>query len=164
MPSNTQKEMVAEQFSHHFLTTFTFEKRRDGVEIRVVGCMGLVPVFNIKPIRGVIYLRQKAIPIVDLEMIYDSGYTKMDGSACIVLVNYKRKRKKHKIGIVVSDISDVFAMASENVEHLEIKKMGASQQPDGEVSTYKKLLNVLTGIDQILENESIDFNCLEKYA
>lgn len=143
---------------NNFLTAFTFEKRRDGVEITVVGCVELVPILDMKIqcVRGVIYLFRESIPVIDLQMKLGLGATKINGSACILLAEHKRKQRKYTVGILVADVSDVFAMASQNIEDIVIREPSDYGQPDFEAGDSCDLTKVLMNIDEIIAGINFD--------
>jgi len=63
---------TTDQLAGNILTTFTFEKRRDGLSISVAGFSALAPaVDTIKGIKGVIYWQRDAIPDMEAKIIYD---------------------------------------------------------------------------------------------
>jgi chemotaxis signal transduction protein len=144
------------------MTTFAFEKRRDGLEITIVGCTELVPIFDAptKCIRGVIYLYRQPIPVIDLGIKFGLGATRISGSACIILVKHKRKGRRYKVGIIVDDISDVFTLAGQNMEHVKIGGAGDDGEPGFEAGDCRNLTKVLMKIDQIMCD--IDFDSLDK--
>lgn len=147
---------AAEQFEGTFLTAFALKKSRDGLEIEIVGCAELAPVVGaIECVRGVVYLRRKAIPVIDLQVKFGLDATKISGSSCILLAEHKRNGKKYDVGIIVGDISDVFAIASQNMEGPSDYDVSGLEAGD-----RFEFAKALTNIDHIIHD--IDFDRLEK--
>lgn len=150
------------ELRYNFLTTFAFEKRREGAEITIVGCTELVPIPDVKVecIRGVIYLWREAIPVVDLGIKFGSGPAKISGGACILLTECKREKKKYKVGIILSDISDVLAIIEGGMEHFAKEASVDCSKSVFEADESCDLTEVLMNIDQIMYD--IDFDSFEK--
>lgn len=147
---------VTGQFWDNFLTAFALKKSRDGLEIEIVGCAELAPVVGaIECVRGVVYLRRKAIPVIDLQVKFGLDATKISGSSCILLTEHKRNGKKYNVGIIVGDISDVFAIASQNMEGPSDYDVSGLEAGD-----RFEFAKALTNIDHIIHD--IDFDRLEK--
>ena len=97
--------------------TFSLAGEEYGIEIlRVHEIIGMMPVTRVprtpEMIRGVINLRGKVIPIVDLRRKFEMPSTEQTGETCIIVVQV------HGIqtGLVVDSVSDVMDITGADVE------------------------------------------------
>ena len=152
---------TTDQLADNILTTFTFEKSRDGLSISVVGFSALTPILDtIRGIKGVIYWQREAIPVIDLNLKCGSPATKISDSACIILVEHKQKGETCKVGILVDDISDVFSIAGRNMKYRRTKGTNGYGQTNDEVNDCHGLDEVLMNIDRIIED--VDYSSFRK--
>ena len=155
-----QSILESKELRNDFLTTFAFIKKPDGLEISIVGCMELLPAPNTAGgVVGVIHLRGKVIPIVDLRMKFGLGSTKIDDSTCILLAEdeHEEEEKQYNVGIIVSDISDIIAIASETLVHSE-NDVGYDEF-GSEDNNRRGLAKVLMNIEYIIDG--IEFDSFE---
>ena len=164
-------ERVASQFggfnettdylADNILTTFTFEKSRNGLSISLAGFSALTPVFDtIMGIKGVIYWQRDAIPVIDLKLKCGSHAAGIDDSACIILVEHKQKGETRKVGILVDDISNVFSIAGRNMKYRRTRGTNSYGQTDDEADDCHGLAEVLMNIDRIIED--VDYSSFQK--
>ncbi|MBP9838072.1 MAG: purine-binding chemotaxis protein CheW [Proteobacteria bacterium] len=68
-------------------------------------------------IKGVINLRGKIIPVVDLRLKFNLPETKYDERTCIIVVECMIKGKKTSIGAVVDTVLEVMNFDEKNIEY-----------------------------------------------
>ena len=67
-------------------------------------------------VRGVINLRGKVIPIVDLRLKFDMDSIDRTEKTCIIVVSVKRSSGSVIMGIIVDEVSEVMDVAGESIE------------------------------------------------
>ena len=67
-------------------------------------------------VRGVINLRGKVIPIVDLRLKFDMDTRESTEKTCIIVVTVKRSSGSVIMGIIVDEVSEVLDVAGESIE------------------------------------------------
>ena len=67
-------------------------------------------------VRGVINLRGKIIPIIDLRMLFGMEYLPYHERTCIVIVEGKQEGRNVAMGMVVDSMTEVTAFAPEAIE------------------------------------------------
>mgnify|MGYP001220176149 FL=1 len=67
-------------------------------------------------VRGVINLRGKIIPIIDLHMLFGMEYLPYHERTCIVIVEGKQEGRNVAMGMVVDSMTEVTAFAPEAIE------------------------------------------------
>ena len=112
-----QNVSESRELESNFLTTFAFVKKRDGLEVSIVGCMELLPVSDVSGgVLGVIHFGGQVIPVVDLKKRFGLGSTEISDTACILLAASERWEGEYSIGIIVPDISNIVGIAGESME------------------------------------------------
>jgi purine-binding chemotaxis protein CheW len=97
--------------------TFFLGREEYGLQIlkvqEIIGLMDITPVPRTQHfIRGVINLRGKVIPIIDLRLKFGMDSSEPTDLTCIIVVEAEGRR----IGIVVDRVSEVADIASEEIE------------------------------------------------
>ncbi|MDR2727679.1 MAG: chemotaxis protein CheW [Chitinispirillales bacterium] len=101
--------------------TFKLVDEEYGLEIlkvrEIIGMMSITSLPRTPPfVRGVINLRGKVIPVIDLRKKFDmetSGDTDM---TCIIVVEVVSKSSSIQIGILVDSVSEVLDIRGEDIE------------------------------------------------
>ena len=101
--------------------TFKLDVEDFGIEIlkvqEIIKMMAITrvprtPVF----VRGVINLRGKVIPIVDLRLKFDMEGKSNSDKTCIIVVTVKRNRSSVVMGIIVDEVSEVLDVMGSSIE------------------------------------------------
>jgi purine-binding chemotaxis protein CheW len=93
-----------------------------GLEIlRVQEIVGLLPVTRVPrmpaSIAGVVNLRGRVIPVVDLRIAFGLPASEMHERTCIVVVHFVRADGRSSVmGIIVDEVSDVVALSDSQIE------------------------------------------------
>ena len=101
--------------------TFSLQNELYGVEIlKVQEIMGMLPITRVpqSPIylKGVINLRGKVIPVVDLRLKLDMPEEVYNEKTCIIVVNIKVKGQDIMVGVVVDSVREVYDFSQEQIE------------------------------------------------
>ena len=81
------------------------------------GLMAITPIPKTpKYIKGVINLRGKIIPVMDLRLKFDMPEKEYDERTCIIIVSTSVGSSKKQIGIVVDVVSEVFDIPLSEIE------------------------------------------------
>ncbi len=135
------------QLCCHLLTTFTFERNREGASIKVAGCREMLPAREMPDyITGLIDSDGDTIVVIDSKMQSGAGETPISPTACIILLEYEWKGKGCTIGILVDDISGIFDIVSNRMERFE---RDASAGEVGDTLDFDDLCEVLAGFEKI---------------
>lgn len=97
--------------------TFSLGKEEYGIEIKVV--TEIIGIQNITElpdmpecVKGVINLRGKVIPVIDVRLRFNMEPREYDERTCIVVVNINELA----IGLIVDEVSEVLDIPQENIE------------------------------------------------
>jgi purine-binding chemotaxis protein CheW len=101
--------------------TFTLKDEDFGISIlrvkEIIGMMGITPVPRVPEfVKGVINLRGKVIPVVDLRLKFGLPEAEYDERTCIIVVEVSADNGITHMGIIVDAVNDVANIKSEDVE------------------------------------------------
>ncbi len=140
--------------------TFSLAKEEYGIGIlkvkEIIGMMPITTVPRTPPfVKGVINLRGKVIPVVDLRLkfgIEEMGYTER---TCIIVVEIASQAGSILTGIVVDSVSEVLNIKGADIE--ETPNFGAKLDTDYILGMAKITggVKILLDIDKVLSAEEI---------
>lgn len=141
--------------------TFAISKERYGIEILKVQEIIQVPQITTVPrcpdfLRGVINLRGKIIPIMELRRKFGIETKPFDQKTCIIVINIERNGQRVPLGLVVDTVLEVINFIDSEIE--PAPQYGDSMESGFIAGIGKKdsALNILLDIDKIItEKESV---------
>ena len=101
--------------------TFQLDDEIYGLEIlrvkEIIGIMDITPVPQAPPyLKGVLNLRGKIIPVVDLRLKFGFPGREYDERTCIIVVELAAPQGKVLVGIIVDSVSEVTGISEADVE------------------------------------------------
>lgn len=135
--------------------TFTLASEEYGIGIlKIKEIIGMIPVTSVPKtpefVKGVINLRGKVIPVIDLRLRF--GMESMDYTerTCIIIVEVSGPSGKVMMGIVVDSVSEVLNIKSDEID--ETPRFGMALNTDYILGMAKsdRSVKILLDIDQIL--------------
>ena len=136
--------------------TFVLDKEEYGIEIlKVIEIIGLMAITTIpktpKYIKGVINLRGKVIPVVDLRLKFEMLEVAQTSETCIIVVSVENVL----IGVVVDTVSEVIDIVEADLE--PAPQFGSTVDTDYILSMAKidNSVKMLLNIESILSIEEI---------
>ncbi len=147
--------------------TFSMADEEYGIGIlKIKEIIGMMPVTTVpqtpKFVKGVINLRGKVIPVIDLRLRFGMESIDYTERTCIIVVEIKGDAGTVQIGIVVDSVSEVLNIKGEDIE--ETPTFGAKLNTDYILGMAKieRNVKILLDIDRVLSTEEIA--TLEKAA
>lgn len=147
--------------------TFTLDEEEYGIGIlKVKEIIGMMPITSVPRtpefVKGVINLRGKVIPVIDLRLKFDMGEISYTERTCIIVVEIDSKEGTVLIGIVVDSVSEVLNIQESEIE--ETPAFGTSLNTEYILGMAKIQggVKILLNIDKVLSSEEI--SGLEKAA
>lgn len=140
--------------------TFLLGKEEYGIQIlkvkEIIGMMEYTPVPKTpKFVRGLINLRGKIIPILDLRIKFGFEEKAYDKITCIIVVEFENGGKKKQIGIIVDTVSEVLNIQKNEVE--TPKDYGV--ETEGEfllgIGKLKNKVVMLMDVDRVVSVEEL---------
>ncbi len=140
--------------------TFTLAKEEYGIGIlKVKEIIGMIPITNVPRtpafVKGVINLRGKVLPVVDLRLKFNMGEIPYTERTCIIVVEIDTDDEMVLIGIVVDAVSEVLSIAAEAIE--DPPAFGASLSTDYILGMAKtdSGVKIILNIDKVLNQADI---------
>jgi len=147
--------------------TFTLDEEEYGIGIlKVKEIMGVMPITSVPRaphfVKGVINLRGKVIPVIDLRLRFSIPEIAYTDKTCIIVVEIKGLAGQVQMGIVVDSVSEVLNIKGEDIE--DTPTFGAAVETDYILGMAKidGGVKILLDIDRVLSNREIEI--VEKAA
>ena len=147
--------------------TFSLAQEEYGIGIlKIREIIGMMPVTSVPQtpefVKGVINLRGKVIPVVDLRLRFGMEAIDYSDRTCIIVVEIEGPAGTIQIGIVVDAISEVLNIKGEDIE--DTPTFGTKLDTDYILGMAKMEggVKILLDIDRVLNDEAL--SALEKAA
>ncbi len=141
--------------------TFTLAEEEYGIGIlKIREIIGMMPITSVpqtpKFVKGVINLRGKVIPVVDLRLRFGMEEIDYTERTCIIVVEVESGSGQVIIGIVVDSVSEVLNIKAEEIE--DTPTFGTRLNTDYILGMAKMegRVKILLDIDRVLSAEEID--------
>ena len=141
--------------------TFTLAGEEYGISIlkvkEIIGLMAITMVPQTPGyVKGVINLRGKVIPVMDLRLKFGMPAMAYTERTCIIVVEIKAGAARILIGIVVDAVSEVMNIKAGDIE--ETPNFGSRVQTDYILGMAKagEGIKILLDIDRVLRAEEIE--------
>jgi len=119
----TEQALPKQQISRDGRKFLTFSLAREeyGLQInQVKEIIGMMPVSSVPQtpqfIKGVINLRGKVIPIIDLRLKFGMEETQHSEKTCIIVIEREKGNGAMSMGIIVDSVSEVLTIRPENID------------------------------------------------
>ena len=140
--------------------TFTLANEEYGIGIlkikEIIGMMAITTVPQTPEfVKGVINLRGKVIPVVDLRLRFGMGEIDYTERTCIIVVEIESQTGLVPIGIVVDSVSEVLNIKGEEIE--DAPSFGAKLNTEWirGIAKTEGGVKILLDIDRVLRSEDI---------
>ena len=141
--------------------TFTLDNEDHGICIlkikEIIGMMPVTPVPQTPEfVKGVINLRGKVIPVVDLRLRFSMEEIDYTERTCIIVVEIAGQDGTVQIGIVVDSVSEVLNIKGEDIE--DTPAFGTKLNTDFILGMAKMGggVKILLDIDRVLSAEEVE--------
>ena len=140
--------------------TFRLAEEEYGLEIiKVQEIIGLMPITKVPRVpvymRGVINLRGRIIPTIDLRSKFGLDAVPDTDKTCIIVVEVMSSKGKVNVGIIVDQVAEVLDVAAKEIDHAP--EFGTALRTDFilGVGIVKGAVKILLDIDKVLTTEEI---------
>jgi purine-binding chemotaxis protein CheW len=140
--------------------TFTLDNEEYGIGIikvkEIIGMIAITPVPQTPGyVKGVINLRGKVIPVIDLRLKFGMEPIEYNERTCIIVVEITGAAKKIPMGIVVDSVSEVLNIKSGDIE--DTPNFGSRLETDYILGMAKTGdgVKILLDIDEVLNSEDV---------
>lgn len=158
MADKQQRDTSAEQ-SEKYLT-FVLGGEEYGLEIlkvrEIIGLMDITIVPRTPTyVRGVINLRGKIIPVVDLRVKFGMEAIENTEETCIIVVEVMRNDESVEMGILVDKVSEVLDIVEKEIEPPPTFGAGFDADFIMGMAKAKDSVKILLNIDAVLSGQDI---------
>jgi purine-binding chemotaxis protein CheW len=147
--------------------TFSLAEEEYGIGIiQIKEIIGMMPITSVPRtpafVKGVINLRGKVIPVIDLRLRFDMETSEYTERTCIIVVEIEGKANTVVIGIVVDSVSEVLNINGQDIE--EAPSFGTKLNTNYILGMAKTEggVKILLDIDCVLTSDEIKL--IEKTA
>lgn len=153
------KEAV-QRGSHEKFLTFLLGEEEYGIEIlkvrEIIGLMDITPVPQTPPyIKGVINLRGKVIPILDLRLRFAMEARQPDERTCIIVVEIQGPEGPMLMGVVVDRVREVLHIASDDIAPPPPMGLSVDASYILGMARHEERVRILLDIDRIFSLEEL---------
>ena len=141
--------------------TFSLNKEEYGIGIlKVKEIIGMMPITTVPRtpefVKGVINLRGKVIPVIDLRLKFSMEAIPYSERTCIIVVEIESQDSTVLIGIVVDAVSEVLNIKEEDIE--ETPAFGTRLNTDYILGMAKMegRVKILLDIDKVLSSKEME--------
>jgi purine-binding chemotaxis protein CheW len=154
MSSSTHETSTTRRVAGGKFLTFFLAKEEYGIEIlkvqEIIGYMAITPVPRTpEHLKGVINLRGKIIPVVDLRL--KLGLPAAEGQNCIIVV----RARGLEIGVTVDQVSEVANINDKDIEPVPAFGNGVATEDLLGIGKTGGRVRLLLDIDRILSNQDV---------
>lgn len=147
--------------------TFSMANEEYGIGIlKIREIIGMMPITSVPQtpefVKGVINLRGKVIPVIDLRLRFNMDSIDYNERTCIIVVEILGQSSTVQVGIVVDSVSEVLNIKQDEIE--DTPTFGTSLNTDYILGMAKMEggVKILLDIDQVLTSDELSL--LEKAA
>ena len=156
----TNKEVDLNSLQGKYLT-FNLDKEEYGIPLLSVReIIGLTPITSVpktpKYVKGVINLRGKVIPVIDLRTRFGLKQQEYHDRTCIIIVEMDGEAGLVPVGMVVDTVSEVANILSENIESADQLKVSSKKlNYILGIAKSEKTVTILLNIQKVLTLKTI---------
>jgi len=141
--------------------TFYLAKEEYGIEIlkikEIIGMMDITELPRTPDfVKGVINLRGKVIPVIDLRLKFGMPEVEHTEKTCIIVVDIKENGVDVQIGIIVDSVSEVLNVSTDELE--DTPKFGTDVNTDFilGMAKSKEKVRTLLDINKVLSTNELN--------
>ena len=140
--------------------TFVLKGEEYGLRIlkvrEIIGLMDITAVPQMPAyVAGVINLRGKVIPVVDLRLKFQMEHEEFTDQTCIIVVELAGERGETLVGILVDTVSEVLDIPGEDIEPAPEFAAGVNTEFILGIGKVKGAVKILLDIEKVLKGSDI---------
>lgn len=139
--------------------TFKIANEHYGIEIlKIKEIIGMMPITSLPKtpgfVKGVINLRGKVIPVVDLRLRFGMQEIEYTERTCIVVVEIKGNAGEIQMGIVVDSVSEVLNIKAEDIQDTPTFGTSLNTEYILGMAKMESRVKILLDIDRVMSAEN----------
>jgi len=142
--------------------TFQLGEETYGIPIKKAKeIIGVMPITHIPKaqgyIKGVINLRGKILPVIDLRSKFGMEAKQYGDRTCIIVIEVEVAASIRSVGIAVDTVSEVMNIAKGDIEPTPQVDVQIDEDFFGGLGKLKEKIVIILNIDKILNNKEVIF-------
>ena len=163
MPAHQWEQTIEEEREDTMrgrFITFAVGRETYAIEIRyVTEIVGIQPINNLPEtpdhIKGVINLRGKIIPVVDMRLKFKKEPMEYNDRTCIIVVDIQGDEQATRMGVIVDAVSEVLNVREEDIEPAPSFGDRARTEYILGMANMDERVKLLLDIDKVFDPEEI---------
>jgi purine-binding chemotaxis protein CheW len=158
-PQNGEQSHGSPQRKDDKYLTFTLDDEDYGIGLlkvrEIIGIMDITPLPHTPPyVKGIINLRGRIIPVVDLRQKFGLEWTEYTQRTCIIVVEVSSRSGPMQIGVVVDFVSEVLPIQAADIDPPPSIGGSVDTRYIQGIGKVKGRVKILLEIDQVLAGEA----------
>jgi purine-binding chemotaxis protein CheW len=154
-----EARLEAERLSGKYLT-FTLGREEFGIHIlkvrEIIGLMPVTPVPSAPAfVKGIVNLRGKVIPVVDLRVKFAMESMEATEHTCIIMLEVHLQGKTMVFGVIVDSVSEVIHIRGEDIEKPPLVLVHPDRQYILGLAKVNGRVKILLDVDRINSEEDL---------
>jgi purine-binding chemotaxis protein CheW len=152
-----KKNYEEEDTQHGRYLTFTLDENVYGIPIRfVMEIIGIQAITKVPEtpdyIRGIINLRGKIVPLIDVRLKFGKEKIAYDERTCIVVVDVNTVF----VGLIVDRVDDVLTIADDQIALPPANRIGFENRYIEGIGKAEDRVQLLLNVEKLLRNDEMD--------
>jgi purine-binding chemotaxis protein CheW len=157
MSSALNENYLEEDTQKGKFLTFNLEEESYGIEIKhVTEIIGILPITVVPElpdfIKGIVNLRGKIIPVMDMRLKFKKDYMTYNERTCIIVVDVR----EHSVGLIVDSVAEVTNIKEEDIVDQPLLSSGVSNQYIKSIGKVNNEVKLLLDCEKLLSNQEYD--------
>ena len=157
MTETAEQIMEMEDTQHGRFLTFSLGKEVFGIEISyVTEIIGIQPITEVPEVpsyvRGIINLRGKIIPVIDVRLKFHKALVEYNDRTCIIVIDIQEV----SIGLIVDNVAEVLSIGDEEIVPPPDYKTGFQNRYIKGIGKVANEIKLLLNCDKLLKDEEIE--------
>jgi purine-binding chemotaxis protein CheW len=157
MAEDLKELQEQEDTQHGRFLTFTLGHEAFGIEIQfVTEIIGIQPITVIPEvptfIKGIINLRGKIIPVIDVRLKFKKEPVEYTDRTCIIVIDIRETC----VGLIVDNVAEVLVIGDDNIVPPPDYKTGLQNRYIKAIGKVGDEVKLLLDCDKLLKNEELD--------
>jgi purine-binding chemotaxis protein CheW len=152
-----ENKVLEEDTQHGRFLTFTLEDEVYGIEIKhvteIIGIQSITKVPEVPDyVKGIINLRGKIIPVIDVRIKFGKSPIKYDDRTCIVVIDINEV----SVGLIVDNVDEVLTIADQDIAAPPANKTGFENRYIKGIGKSGEKVQLLLDCEKLLKPEEIE--------
>ncbi len=152
-----ENNILEEDTQHGRFLTFTLEDEVYGIEIKyvteIIGIQSITKVPEVPDyVKGIINLRGKIIPVIDVRLKFAKPAMEYDDRTCIIVIDIT----EISVGLIVDNVDEVLTIDDQDIAAPPVNKTGFENRYIKGIGKAGDKVQLLLDCDRLLKTDEIE--------